>query len=70
MNVLNRLNGTNYEDQVESLKLFLVVSNMDMALIEDGPLTLTSTSSIVDKSRYDKQVHSNKVCLMTMRPWI
>ena len=67
MNALTRLNGTNYEDWVESLKLFLAVSNVDLALTEDEPPKPTDVSPAADKSKYEKWAHSNKVCLMTMK---
>lgn len=59
MNALTRLTGTNYEDWVESLKLFLGVSN-----VVAKP---TDTSSPADKLKHEKWVHSHKVCLMTMK---
>lgn len=35
MNALTRLIGTYYDDIVESMKLFLSVTNVDMTFIED-----------------------------------
>lgn len=67
MNSLIKLNGTNYEDLMESVKLFLAVSGVDSALSEDAPAVPTDASSESDRRRYERWVHSNKICLMTMK---
>jgi len=64
---LIKLNGTNYEHWVASIKLFLEISYVDAALTEDEPPIPTDTSSAEEKMKYDKWTHSNKICLMIMK---
>ena len=52
---------------VESIKLFLAISWVDIALTEDGPLIPTDTSYAEPKMKYDKWTHSNKTCLIAMK---
>ena len=61
------LNGTNYENWKESLDLYLVITNMDLALREEEPPALTDQSTVADKASREKWDHSNKVCLMVMK---
>ncbi|XP_074562434.1 uncharacterized protein LOC141818937 [Curcuma longa] len=67
MNSLPKLNGTNYEDWVDSIKLFFVISNVDAALTENEPDVPTPESSAAVITKHEKWAHSNKVCLMTMK---
>ena len=64
---LIKLNGTNFEEWIESVKLFLVISCIDSALTEDEPHVPTATSFAEEKTKYDKWINSNKICLMTMK---
>jgi len=64
---LIKLNGTNSEEWMESVKLFLVISCVDSALTEDEPPVPIATSSAEEKTKYDRWIHSNKICLMTMK---
>jgi len=52
---------------MESVKLFLAISCVDYALTEDEPPVPTATSSAEEKIKYDRWIHSNKICLMTMK---
>ncbi|XP_074560510.1 uncharacterized protein LOC141816668 [Curcuma longa] len=67
MNSLPKLNDTNYEDWADSIKLFLAISNVDVALTENEPEVPTLESSAAVTTKHEKWVHSNKVCLMTMK---
>ena len=60
------LNGTNYEDWAESMKLYLAVTNLDLALREEEPV-IDANSSAELKAKHEKWAHSNRVCLMTMK---
>jgi len=51
---LIKLNGTNYEDWMDSIKLFLTISNVNVALIEDEPPIPTNTSSAEVKVKYQR----------------
>ena len=64
---LIKLNETNYEDWVDSIKLFLAISCVDAALTKDEPCIPTDTSSSKEKMKYERWDHSNKICLMTMK---
>jgi len=64
---LIKLNGTNFQEWMESVKLFLVISCVDSALTEDEPPVPTATSSAEEKTKYDRWIHSNKIYLMTMK---
>ena len=57
MNSLTKLNGTNYENWVEFVKLFLAVFHIDIALIEDEPPISTDESSTTDRAKCDKWAH-------------
>ena len=57
----------NYEDWKESLDLYLAITNMDLALREAEPPTLTDQSTVADKASREKWDHSNRVCLMVMK---
>ena len=61
------LNGTNYEDWKESLDLYLVITNMDLALREAEPPALTDQSTVADKASREKWDHSNRLYLMVMK---
>jgi len=63
---LIKLNGTNFEEWMESVKLFLAISCVDYALTEDEPPVPTATSYAEKKIKYDRWIYSNKICLMTM----
>ena len=67
LSTLIKLNGTNYEDWLESVKLYLAISNIDAALTEDEPPKPTDQSSDAERVKYKKWTHSNKVCLMTLK---
>jgi len=64
---LIKLNGTNYEDWVELVKLFLAILCVDVALTKDESPIPIDTSSAEEKIQYDKWTLSNKICLMTMK---
>lgn len=68
--VLEKPTNTDYEDWVESLKHFLSVSKVDMALTEDEPAKPTDTSSDADKLKHDKWLHSDRICLITMKRYM
>jgi len=51
---LIKLNKTNYEDWVDSIKLFLVISNVDVVLIEDESPIPTDTYSAEEKIKYER----------------
>ena len=38
-------NGSNYEDEAKSLKLYLVVTNLDLAPREEEPIIYTNLSA-------------------------
>jgi len=65
--LIKQLNETNYENWVDSIKLFLAISNVDVALIEDEPPIPTDITSAEEKMKYERWTHSNKICLMTMK---
>ena len=60
------LNGTNYEDWVESLKLYLAVTNLDLALCKEEPV-INENSTPIQRAHHEKWTHSNRVCLMVMK---
>jgi len=64
---LIKLNGTNFEEWMELVKLFLAISCVDSTFTEDEPSVPTATSSAEEKKKYDRWIHSNKICLMTMK---
>ena len=49
-----KLNGMNYDDWSQYVKLFLAISNMDDALTEDKPTKSTDQSSAIVKEKYYK----------------
>jgi len=64
---LIKVNGTNFEEWMESVKLFLAISCVDYAVTEDEPPVPIATSSVEENIKYDRWIHSNKICLMTMK---
>ena len=60
------LNGTNFEDWTKSLKLYLAVINLDLALHEDESI-INANSTPVQRAHHEKWNHFNKVCLMLMK---
>jgi len=63
---LIKLNGTNFEEWMKSVKLFLAISCVDYATKDEPPVP-TITSSAEEKIKYDKWIHSNKIFLMTVK---
>jgi len=51
---LIKLNGTNFEEWIESVKLFLAISFADSTLTENEPHVPTATSSAEEKIKYDR----------------
>ena len=47
------LNRTNYEDWTESLKLYLIVTNLDLALRKKEPF-INANSSVELKAKHEK----------------
>ena len=60
------LNGTNFEDWAESLKLYLAITNLDLALREEEPV-ISEESIAEQRAQHEKWAHSNKVCLMVTK---
>ena len=60
------LSGTNYENWVESLKLYLTITNLDLTLLEEESV-IDANSSVELKAKHEKWIHSNRVYLMTMK---
>ena len=52
------LNETNYEDWGELLKLYLVITNIDLAPKEVEPV-IDMNSSVELKAKHEKWTHSN-----------
>ena len=50
---IKTLNGTNYKDWAKSLKLYLVVTNLDLALREEEPI-IDINSSAELKAKHEK----------------
>ena len=63
---IKTLNGTNYEDWAESLKLYLAITNLDLALREQEPV-INAESTTEQRANHEKWAHSNRVCLMVMK---
>lgn len=57
------LNGANYEKWKESLNLYLVITNLDLALRIEKPRDITNASIEAQRTLYEKWEHSNRVCL-------
>lgn len=64
---IKTLNESTYEDWKESLEFYLAITNMDLALREEKPTSLTNDSTEVEKALFEKWEHSNRVCLMVMK---
>ena len=60
------LNRTNYKDQVESLKLYPTVTNLDLALCEEE-LVINKNSTPAQRAQHEKWAYFNRVCLMAMK---
>ncbi|XP_058742509.1 uncharacterized protein LOC131615004 [Vicia villosa] len=54
---------TNYEDWKESLDLYLVIANLDLALRTEKPGAITDESTEAQRTFYEKWEHSNRACL-------
>ena len=63
---IKMLNGTNYEDLSESLKVYMIVTNLDLELQRKEPIIDVNSSAKL-KAKHEKWTHSNQVCLMTMK---
>ena len=55
---IKTLNGTNYKDWAELLKLYLVVTDLDLALKEEEPVIDVNSSAKL-KVKHDKWTYSN-----------
>ena len=60
------LNGTNFEDWAQSLKLYLAITNLDLALREEEPV-ISEESTAEQRAQHEKWAHSNRICLMVMK---
>ena len=60
------LNGTNFKDWVESLKLYLTVTNLDLVLREDEPI-INADSTPVHRAHHKRWNHFNIVYLILMK---
>jgi len=65
--VFKKSNGTNYEDWMELIKLFLAISCVEATLTKDEPPIRTDTFFVEEKMKYNKWAYSNKICMMTMK---
>ena len=61
--LVKTLNGTIFEDWAKLLKLYLAVTNLDLAL-RDDELIIKDNSTPVQGAHHEKWNHSNKVCLI------
>ncbi|KAF7151082.1 hypothetical protein RHSIM_Rhsim02G0147800 [Rhododendron simsii] len=66
LSAIKTLNGTNYEDWNESLKVNLAIMNLVLALREKAPPKPIAGSSAAIKAYYERWKHSNRTCLMIM----
>ena len=55
-----------HEDWVESLKLYLVVINLDLDLREEK-LMINENLTLAQKAYYEKWTYSNRLYLMVMK---
>ena len=60
------LNRMNYEDLVESLKINLAITNLDLAVRKEEPV-INVDFIVEQKIQHEKWAHLNKVCLMAMK---
>ncbi|KAF7835538.1 Retrovirus-related Pol polyprotein from transposon TNT 1-94 [Senna tora] len=67
LSTVKTLNGTNYDDCYESLEMYLIVSNEDLAIREPRPAVPTNRASDADKTHYQLWHESNRVCLSVLK---
>jgi hypothetical protein len=64
---IKTLNGTNFEEWNETLRVVLAIMRLDLVLEVNKPDAITSQSSIEAKAYFNKLAESNKLCMMIMR---
>jgi hypothetical protein len=64
---IKTLNGTNFEEWNETLRVVLAIMRLDLALEVNKPDAITSQSSAGAKAYFNKWAESNKLCMMIMR---
>ena len=67
MNNIPVLNGTNFKKWKEHVMIVLGCMDIDYALRFDRPAALTSDSTEIEKSAYEKWERSNRISLMIMQ---
>ena len=63
---MKTLNGTNYKEWGETLKLYLVIINIDLALREDKPV-MDANFNAKPRANHETRVHSNLICFMVLK---
>ena len=64
MTFVKILNGTNYKDWVESLKLYLTITNLGLALHEEEMMINENSTH---RTQHKKWTHFNKAYLMVIK---
>ncbi|KAA0039631.1 UBN2_2 domain-containing protein [Cucumis melo var. makuwa] len=62
-----KFNGFNFSDWCEQIRFHLGVLDLDLALLSEKPVAITSASSDEDRSFYKAWERSNRLSLMFMR---
>ena len=57
---IKTLDRTNFKGRAKSLKLYLMITNLDLTLHENE-LVVNVDSTFVQRAQYEKWTHSNKV---------
>ena len=60
-------NGLNFSDFYEQIQFHLGVLDLDLAILEEKPATITDASSNEEKAHYKAWERSNRLNLMFMR---
>ncbi|KAL9684180.1 hypothetical protein QQ045_021614 [Rhodiola kirilowii] len=67
LNNIPVLNGTNFEEWKENIKIFLDSMYLDLALQESKPIHLANSGSAFDRNHLRMWEHSNRLSLMIIR---
>ncbi|CAM8954155.1 unnamed protein product [Rhodiola kirilowii] len=67
LNNIPILNGTNFEEWKENIKIFLSSMYLDLALREREPIHLANSRSAFDRNQLRMWEHSNRLSLMIIR---
>lgn len=67
MNSIPILNGTNFKERKENVQICLGCMDLDLALRDEHPPSLTDSSSSDEKKYYEKWDRSNRMSLMIIK---